>query len=80
MVLIANKAVEDYISKKDGVVFKLDFEKAYDHVEGDFLDFVLEEKGLGDRRRQWIRGCFESIKFSIVVMVGQWANFRSMGD
>lgn len=33
LVLIANEGVEEYQErKKEGVVFKIDFDKAYDHV------------------------------------------------
>ena len=33
VVLVANEAVEEYrAKKKQGLVFKVDFEKAYDHV------------------------------------------------
>ena len=57
VVLVANEVVEDYRrGKKAGLVFKIDFEKAYDNVSWDFLDFVLRRKilvvngevGLGD--------------------------------
>lgn len=48
VVLVANEAVEEYRSKrKRGLVFKLDFERAYDHVRWSFLDKVLEKKGFG---------------------------------
>lgn len=30
-----------------GLLFKADFERAYDSVNGSFLDFVLENKGFG---------------------------------
>ncbi|KAL5539489.1 hypothetical protein UlMin_044009 [Ulmus minor] len=41
VVLVATEAVEDYRKrKKRGVIFKVDFEKAYDHVNWDFLDLV----------------------------------------
>ena len=34
VALVANEVVEDYrASRRKGVVFKIDFEKAYDHVE-----------------------------------------------
>lgn len=33
--LIANEAIEDYRAKKEGAIFKIDFEKAYDHVDWD---------------------------------------------
>ncbi|RVW54237.1 putative ribonuclease H protein [Vitis vinifera] len=45
-VLIANEIVDEKKrSGEEGVVFKIDFEKAYDHVKWDFLDHVLEKKG-----------------------------------
>ena len=47
-VLVANETVEEYRKEgKSGVVFKIDFEKAYDYVAWGFLDFVLERKGFG---------------------------------
>ena len=50
LVLIANESVEEYKEKKkDGIVFKIDFEKAYDHVEWDIIDHVLDKKGFGER-------------------------------
>ena len=57
VVLVANEVVEDYRrSNKEGLVFKIDFEKAYYNVSWDFLDFVCRrrilvlngEVGLGD--------------------------------
>lgn len=35
---------------------KLYFEKSYDYVDLDFLEKVLEKKGLGDRCSIWMRG------------------------
>ncbi|KAL6337229.1 hypothetical protein AAG906_036543 [Vitis piasezkii] len=44
-VLIANEIVDEKKrSGEEGVVFKIDFEKAYDHVKWDFLDHVMEKK------------------------------------
>lgn len=52
--LIANEAIMEHRSKKkEGVVLKLDFEKAYDHVDWDFLDKVLMKKGFGYKWRTW---------------------------
>ncbi|KAL5575095.1 hypothetical protein UlMin_016794 [Ulmus minor] len=57
VVLVATEAVEDYRKRGErGVIFKVDFEKAYDHVNWDFLDFVLEKKG-----------CTSSANFSIMI-------------
>ena len=52
---------------RSGIVFKLDFKKACDHVEWGFLDFVLQKKGFGSLRRKWILGCLSTISFSIFI-------------
>ncbi|RVW26228.1 Transposon TX1 uncharacterized 149 kDa protein [Vitis vinifera] len=54
-------------SEEEGVVFKIDFEKAYDHVKWDFLDHVLEKKGFSSKWRNWMRGCLLSISYAILV-------------
>ncbi|RVW36886.1 hypothetical protein CK203_103177 [Vitis vinifera] len=53
--------------KEEGVVFKIDFEKAYDHVSWDFLDHVLEKKGFSPRWRKWMRGCLSTVSFVVLV-------------
>ena len=54
-------------SREEGLVFKIDFEKAYDHVNWDFLDHVLKMKGFRPRWRTWMRGCLSSISYAILV-------------
>ncbi|RVW43795.1 hypothetical protein CK203_074062 [Vitis vinifera] len=67
-VLIANEIVDERRrSGEKGVVFKIDFEKAYDHVKWDFLDHVLEKKGFSPRWRKWMSGCLSSVSFAILV-------------
>ena len=52
VVLIANKLVDEKRrSRKEGVVFKIDFEKAYDQVNWNLLDHELERKGFSSRWR-----------------------------
>ncbi|RVW89246.1 hypothetical protein CK203_032617 [Vitis vinifera] len=42
--------------REEGVVFKIDFEKAYDHVSWDFLDHVLEMKVLvNGNAKGWVK-------------------------
>ena len=49
-VLIANEVVDEKRrSGEEGVVFKIDFEKAYDHVDWGFLDHVLQRKGFSQK-------------------------------
>ncbi|RVW81741.1 LINE-1 retrotransposable element ORF2 protein [Vitis vinifera] len=67
-VRIANEIVDEKKrSGEEGVVFKIDFEKAYDHVNWDFLDHVLEKKGFSPRWRSWMRGCLSSVSYAILV-------------
>ncbi|RVX15151.1 Transposon TX1 uncharacterized 149 kDa protein [Vitis vinifera] len=67
-VLIANESVEEKKrSGKERVVFKIDFEKAYDHVKYDFLDHVLEKKGFSSKWRIWMRGCLSAVSYAILV-------------
>ncbi|RVW96808.1 Transposon TX1 uncharacterized 149 kDa protein [Vitis vinifera] len=67
-VLIANEVVDEKRrSGEEGIVFKIDFEKAYDHVDWGFLDHVLQRKGFSQKWRSWIRGCLSSSSFAILV-------------
>ncbi|RVX09324.1 LINE-1 retrotransposable element ORF2 protein [Vitis vinifera] len=67
-VLIANEVVDEKRrSGEEGIVFKIDFEKAYDHVDWGFLDHVLQRKGSSRKWRSWIRGCLSSSSFAILV-------------
>ncbi|RVW83275.1 Transposon TX1 uncharacterized 149 kDa protein [Vitis vinifera] len=67
-VLIANEIVDERRrSGEEGVVFKIDFEKAYDHVRWDFLDQVLEKKGFSPKWRKWMSGCLSSVPYAVLV-------------
>ena len=67
-VLIANEIVDEKRrSGEEGVVFKIDFEKTYDHVSWDFLDHVLERKGFNPSWRKWMSGCLSSVSYAVLV-------------
>nr|GEV01413.1 RNA-directed DNA polymerase, eukaryota, reverse transcriptase zinc-binding domain protein [Tanacetum cinerariifolium] len=51
----------------DLLVFKVDFEKAFDSVRWDFLDAVMEKIGFGTKWRSWISGCLHNARSSILV-------------
>lgn len=44
-------------SKKSCLIFKVDFEKAYNSVSWSFLDYVLSHFGYNDKLRSCIRVC-----------------------
>ncbi|GJS62333.1 RNA-directed DNA polymerase, eukaryota [Tanacetum coccineum] len=53
--------------KKHALIFKVDFEKAYDSVRWDFLDDVLNKFGFGNKWRNWIQSCLRSSRGSILI-------------
>jgi hypothetical protein len=67
-VLIANECLDSRLkASTPGVLCKLDLEKAYDHVNWDFLIYLLRRCGFSEKWRKWIYFCVSSIRFSILV-------------
>nr|XP_029145202.1 uncharacterized protein LOC114924525 [Arachis hypogaea] len=54
-------------TKKEGVIIKLDFQKAYDKVRWNFVDLVLQKMGFGQRWRNWIRECVSTSSMSVLI-------------
>ena len=44
-------------SRKECLIFKVDFEKAYVSVSCSFLDYMMRSLGFSDRRFRWICAC-----------------------
>ncbi|PHT80461.1 hypothetical protein T459_18513 [Capsicum annuum] len=64
-VLIANEAIDSRMSQsKLGILCKLDIEKAYDHVN---WDFILRQMGFGERWIGWINFCMSTVKFFVLI-------------
>jgi hypothetical protein len=67
-VVVVNEVVD--LAKKIGqscLIFKVDFEKAYDSVEWSFLDYMLGRFGFCAKWREWIRACVFSGNMSVLV-------------
>ncbi|GAU51587.1 hypothetical protein TSUD_414310 [Trifolium subterraneum] len=67
-ILIANEVVDEARrSKKDLMLFKVDFEKAYDSVDWGYLDSVMGSMGFPTLWRKWIRECVCTATTSVLV-------------
>ena len=66
--LVANEVIDD-IKRKGigGMVFKVDFEKAYDSVDWCFLDTIMVKMGFGVRWRKWINACVSTTSMSVLI-------------
>ena len=53
--------------KSKAMIFKVDFEKAFDSVRWDYLDDVLNKFGFDVKWRGWIHGCLNSAMGSILI-------------
>nr|GEX05253.1 RNA-directed DNA polymerase, eukaryota, reverse transcriptase zinc-binding domain protein [Tanacetum cinerariifolium] len=53
--------------KKQSMIFKVDFEKAYDSVRWDFIDDILRRFGFGEKWCKWIQSCLYSSRVSVLV-------------
>ncbi|GJR55439.1 RNA-directed DNA polymerase, eukaryota [Tanacetum coccineum] len=54
-------------TKFKGMIFKVDFEKVFDSVKWDYLDETLKSFGFGLKWRNWISGCLNNAKGSVLV-------------
>jgi hypothetical protein len=67
-IVIANKVVDEARrSKKELLLFKVDFEKAYDSVDWDYLDDVMGKMAFPVLWRKWIRECVRTATASVLV-------------
>ena len=66
--VIANEVVDEAKKgQKPCIVFKVDYEKAYDSVAWDFLLYMLRRMDFGLKWIRWIEGCLKSASISVLV-------------
>ncbi|GKU91338.1 hypothetical protein SLEP1_g5225 [Rubroshorea leprosula] len=53
--------------KKKSFVFKVDFEKAFDKVNWNFLDYMMMRLGFNEIWRKWIMECLQTSLLSVLV-------------
>ncbi|RVX04946.1 putative ribonuclease H protein [Vitis vinifera] len=76
--LVANEVIDSVLKRKEsGVLCKLDFEKAYDRINWDFLLSVMQRMGFGEKWIGWIRWCISTALFSVLVNGSPTGFFRS---
>ncbi|XP_028053421.1 uncharacterized protein LOC114257814 [Camellia sinensis] len=67
-ILIANEIVDGWNKARGcGIVLKLDFHKAYDSVNWEFLFSILFNFGFGPKWMSWMKECVASIRTSVLV-------------
>nr|KYP55936.1 Transposon TX1 uncharacterized [Cajanus cajan] len=67
-VVIANETLyEVKKEKKSYIFFKVDYEKAYDSVNWEFLLYMLKRLGFEGKWIQWIQVCLESAHVSVLI-------------
>ncbi|GJR83314.1 RNA-directed DNA polymerase, eukaryota [Tanacetum coccineum] len=73
---IIEKDVVVTYKKHKAMVFKVDFEKAFDSVRWDYLDDVLAKFSFREKWRGWIQGCLNNAKGSILVNGSPTSEFQ----
>ncbi|RVX09662.1 F-box protein [Vitis vinifera] len=67
-VLIANEALDSRLKDNvSGLLLKLDIEKAFDHVNWNFLIDVMSRMGFGHKWINWMKWCWSTASFSILI-------------
>ena len=65
--LISNEVVDSMLRRNDGGLFyKLDIEKAYDHLSWEFMLEVMRRMSFGQIWPTWISWCMSTTSFSIL--------------
>ena len=76
--LVANEVIDEIEKKRTGgLIFKVDFEKAYDSVDWSFMDSIMAKMGFGVRWRKWINACVSTASLSVLINGTPSRQFRA---
>ncbi|GKV29210.1 hypothetical protein SLEP1_g38156 [Rubroshorea leprosula] len=76
-VVIANEVIDEAKKKKmESFLFKVDFEKAFDKVCWEFIDYMLSRLGFNIIWRGWIQECLQSSMISVLINGSPTRQFR----
>ena len=68
VALIANEAIDSMLKRNESrVLCKVDIEKAYNHLNWNFLLLVLQRMGFGENWTGWISWCIFTATFSVLI-------------
>ena len=75
---MANEAIDSILRSNGGfILYKLNIEKAYDHVDWSFLCWFMEKMGFGEKWISWIKWCISTACFSVLINGTPLGFFRS---
>ena len=81
MLLWRNEVILSLLkSNESSLLCKLNIEKAYDHVNWDFLFAFLKKIGFGEKWMLWIKWCISSARFLVLVDGAPMGFFQSSRD
>jgi hypothetical protein len=76
-VLVINEIIDLAKRRKDKcLLFKVDFERAYDKVNWQFLDYMMGRMGFAEGWRKWIHACVFHSSMSVLVNGSPTADFN----
>lgn len=63
-------------TKKKIFLFEVDFDKAFDSINGEYLDSTMEKMEFGNKWIAWIHGCLSSAHTSVLINGTPTKEFR----
>ncbi|XP_026384917.1 uncharacterized protein LOC113280517 [Papaver somniferum] len=76
--LVANELVDSRLrSGNDGIVCKIDLKKAFDRINWRYLEFVLHQMGFSRKWCNWLRFCYSTFSFSVLINGSSFGYFTS---